>query len=100
MSARRSPGEGPGARPLPARRADDEVRAVGQRVRRAGHRFDGEAAAALALGELVAGVDLQPWPLLVDRDLQLTGRTAQPDAGPAVVVPLEVGQRGVEGAVR
>src|SRR3712207_329427 len=94
------PGEGPGAGPLGARVEDDEVDVVGQCVRRAGHRLDGDAAPALPDPERIAGEDLQPRPGAVDGELEAAQRRAvQPHAGPAVGVAVEVGDRGVEGAV-
>src|ERR687890_933902 len=94
------PGEGPGAGPLGARVEHDEVDVVGQRVRRAGHRLDGDAAPALPGPQRVAGEDLQPRPGAVDGELEAAQRrAAQPHAGPAVGVAVEVGDRGVEGAV-
>src|SRR5262249_61456614 len=85
-----------GRRRLAGLEHDDRLTAS-ERVGRAGDRLDGEAAAvdarlSVAREERQVGIALvQP-----ERDLRLSVRTAELDAGKTVVVALEVGEGVVD----
>ena len=88
------PAERPGARPVGAGLEDDQVRPVGQRVRRAGHRLDREAPPPLALRG--ACRRCRSAARATPRRRRARARPSGPrsrSAGPAVVVPLQVGER-------
>ena len=75
----------------------DQCLAAAERVRRAGHRLDGEAA-PVDVGERVAGEDHQVAVGLVhpEREPRPPSGSSELDAREAVVVALEVGEAVVE----
>jgi hypothetical protein len=87
----------PNGRDRGARFQPDQRVAGPERVRRARHRLDGEAA-PVHVGERVAGEHHQVLVGLVDPqcDPRSVGGVAELDAGEPVLVPLEVGERVVE----
>jgi CTP:molybdopterin cytidylyltransferase MocA len=75
---------------------DDQVLAADERVRRAGHRLDGDRRAAALRFERVTGEDLEPrvGGIHPHGRRQLAAR--QPDPGEAVGFPAQPGERMVE----
>ena len=76
----------------------DEPGAAAEGVRRAGHRLDGDRTAALPWRKGVAGADLNVVGTFTEPHVRAerTRRVGQAHHGPAVRVPVEVAEGGVQ----
>src|SRR5580693_9666106 len=79
-----------------ARLQGDQVLPGDERVRRAGHRLDGQRPPALRLGQRVSGEYLKPAVTLASPERDLAAGPAEPGPGPAAGIPDQAGERMIE----